>query len=53
MRQWIEIILLVGLGLGAGFLLFSYPPIPPPGVCDAAGTPEECSEWWHDIMERP
>jgi hypothetical protein len=53
MTRIFEVLLLVGFGLGIGYLLLSYPPIPPPGVCDANGTPEACSDWWNDLMERP
>ncbi len=53
MKRIVEVIVVVSIGLGLGYILLGYPPEPPPGVCDADGTPEECSDWWHDVMERP
>jgi hypothetical protein len=53
MRTWVEVLLLVALGFGIGYLLFANPPVPPAGICDAEGTAEECVQWWHDVMERP
>ncbi len=53
MKHILEILLLVTIGMGIGYILLGYPPEPPPGVCDADGTPEACRDWWHDITERP
>jgi len=51
MKSWLLILFVVAMGLGGVFLLFEYRPQPPAGVCDGTGTPEECTEWWHDLME--
>ena len=52
-RTLIELIVIVGVGLFFGYVLLDYPPEPPPGICDAEGTAESCTEWWLDTMERP
>ena len=53
MKRIAEVVIVVSIGLGLGYILLEYPPTPPPGVCDSDGTPEECRDWWHDVMESP
>jgi len=56
-KEYVNAVLL-GFGVGAflgvmSFLLVWGVPQPPPGICDGKSSPEECIEWWEDIMERP
>jgi hypothetical protein len=55
-RLWegvIVAVVMTTVGIGLCWLLSKAVPEPPPGICDATGTSESCTEWWMDQLERP
>jgi hypothetical protein len=49
----VTVVVMSAVGIGLCWLLSWVVPEPPPGICDAAGTAESCTEWWMDQLERP